>query len=123
MLFGQKLCEGVEKRTDQIMSLAKEYNLVILIKDEVSLVSDGTRTVQILGGNKGLVKGGTGDVIAGILVGFLAKDDPIFSAAAASYLVKQAAERLAEQRGLMFNADDLLNMVPEIFYEITTKKV
>ena len=121
MLFGEEMETDIDKRAEQIWRMAKKHDLTILTKDEISLVSDGVRTVKILGGNEGLVKGTTGDLIAGILVGFMAKDDPLFSACAASYLTKKAAERLAETRGLMFNTDDVVDKVPEIYGEIMNK--
>lgn len=118
MLFGEEMETDIDKRAEQILRLATKHDLTILTKDEISLVSDGNRTVKILGGNEGLVKGTTGDLIAGILVGFMAKDDPLFSACAASYLTKKAAEKLAETRGLMFNTDDVVDKVPEIYGEV-----
>ncbi|EKD52941.1 MAG: Sugar kinase [uncultured bacterium] len=118
MLFGEEMSSNLDERAEQIFRLAKQHNLVILTKDEVSIVSDGKRVVKITGGNEGLVKGCTGDLIAGIIVGFLAKDDGLFASAAASYLTKKAAEKLAEKRGFMFNADDLTDMVPEIYGEV-----
>ena len=121
MLFGEEMKDDLGERAEQIFRLAKEHNLVILTKDDVSMVSDGIRTVRILGGNEGLVKGCTGDLIAGIIVGFLAKDDGLFAAAAASYLTKKAAEKLAVNRGFMFNADDLVDVVPEIYGEIINR--
>ncbi|KKT88657.1 MAG: hypothetical protein UW88_C0009G0025 [Candidatus Collierbacteria bacterium GW2011_GWD2_45_10] len=117
MLFGEEMNNNLDERAEQIFRLAKEHNLVILTKDDVSMVSDGVRVVRVTGGNEGLVKGCTGDLIAGLIVGFLAKDDGLFAAAAASYLTKKAAERLAEKRGFMFNADDLVDMVPEVYGE------
>lgn len=118
MLFGREMESNYDNRAVQVCELAKKYNLTILTKDEVSIASDGMRTVTIAGGNEGLVKGATGDLIAGILVGFLAKDDPLFSACAASYLTKKAAEKLSETRGLMFNSDDVAEKVPEIYGEV-----
>ena len=118
MLFGEEMEEDYGMRAEQIFRLANKYDLVILTKDEISIVSDGKRTVKIFGGNEGLIKGATGDLIAGILVGFMAKDDPLFSACAASYLTKKAAEKLAETRGLMFNTDDVADAVPEIYGEV-----
>jgi len=115
MLFGEKVESDLEKRSDQVLRLANKYNLVVLIKDAISLVSDGERVVMIEGGNDGLVKGGVGDVIAGVTVGFLAMNDPLFSVAASSYLVKKAAERLAETRNIMFNSDDLVDAIPEVY--------
>lgn len=118
MMFGQKVKEDLEERGEQIMSLAKRYNLVILCKDEVSMVSDGRRVVKILGGSDGLMKGGVGDSIAGVLVAFLARDEAVLAVAAASYLIKKAAEKLTEGQGYMFCADDVVDMVPKIYGQI-----
>lgn len=118
MLFGEPMEEDRDKRAEQILRLAKKHKITILTKAEVSMVSDGVRVVEVLGGNDGLVKGATGDAIAGLVAGFLAQDEPVFAAAAASYLIKKAAERLAEKRGLMFNADDLVETVPLVYGEI-----
>lgn len=117
MLFGEKLKPNLDERANQIFDLSKKINLTILSKDEVSIVSDGIRIIKIEGGNDGLIKGGVGDVIAGVTTGFLVRDTSAFACAAASYLVKKAAEKLAETRGLMFNADDLVDMVPVVWGE------
>ncbi len=122
MLFGEKMESDIDNRCEQIFNLAGKHELVILTKDEVSAVSDGKRVIKITGGNDGLIKGGVGDTIAGVIVGFLAKDEPLFSVAAASYLVKKAGEKLADKRGFMFNADDLVDMVPEVYGETVKGK-
>lgn len=117
MLFGEKLKTNLDDRANQIFEMAKKFDLTILSKDEVSIVSDGVRVVKIEGGNDGLVKGGVGDVIAGVIAGFLVKDSSVVACAAASFLVKKAAEKLAETRGFMFDADDLVDMVPVVWGE------
>ena len=117
MMFGEKLKLSFKERTEQVFNLAKKYGLVLLTKDDVSVASDGKEIWAIEGGNEGLVKGGVGDVIAGLTVGFLAKNEPLFSVCAASFLVKKAAEKLADRRGFMFNADDLVEMVPKVYGE------
>lgn len=118
MLFGEKLKDSLSERCDQIFNLSKRYGLVILTKDDVSLVSDGDNVWSISGGNEGLIKGGVGDVIAGLTVGLLAKNESVFAVCAASMLVKKAAERLAQKRGFMFNADDLVDTIPKVFQEL-----
>lgn len=118
MLFGEKLAEDLVDRGEQIGRLAKDNNLVILAKDEISLVSDGERLVSIDGGSDGLIKGGVGDVIAGVTVGFLAKDTAVEALCFASYLVKEAGRNLMVERGLMFNADDLADEIPKIWNKV-----
>lgn len=115
MVFGEKLKSSFDERCEQIFLLAKKYDLVILTKDAVSIASDGKEIFMIKGGNDGLVKGGVGDVIAGLSVGFMAKNTQLFSVCAATLLVKRTAERLALSKGFMFNADDLADSVPETF--------
>ena len=118
MLFGEKQKENLKERAEQVFNLAKKWNLTILTKDDVSIVSDGKEVWRIEKGNSGLVKGGMGDVIAGLTVGLMAKNDPLFAVCAASFLVKKAANKLAAKRGFMFNADDLVDAVPEVYNEI-----
>lgn len=115
MMFGEKLEKNIDDRGEQLYKLSQKFNLTILSKDEVSIVSDGKEIIKIEGGNDGLVKGGVGDTIAGVITGFLVRDDSIFACAAASFLVKKAAEKLAETRGLMFNTDDLVETIPLIY--------
>jgi NAD(P)H-hydrate epimerase len=119
MLFGEKLKENLEERLEQVFYLAKKWNLVILTKDTVSVASDGKELWKIEGGNEGLVKGGVGDVIAGVTIGLMAKNEPLFAACAATFLVKKAAEKLAEKKGFMFNSDDLVDMVPEVYKDFS----
>jgi len=121
MLFGEKLKTKFEDRYKQVFNLAKRYELVILTKSDVSIASDGKETWSIEGGNKGLVKGGVGDVIAGLTVGFMAKNKPLFSVCAASFLVKGAAEKLATKKGFMFNSDDLVEEVTEYYGWLVSK--
>ncbi|HSV95234.1 MAG TPA: ADP/ATP-dependent (S)-NAD(P)H-hydrate dehydratase [Spirochaetia bacterium] len=121
MMFGEKLKEDIEERCKQIYNFAKKYELVILTKDTISIASDGKETWSIEGGNSGLVKGGIGDIIAGLTVGLMAKNERLFSVSAATLLIKKAAERLAETRGFMFNADDLVEIVPEIYGSLMKK--
>lgn len=118
MLFKQKLSVDIEERCNQVGELAKKHNLIILTKDEVSVASDGKNIYKINGGNDGLVKGGIGDVIAGVTLGLLAKNDELFSVCAASLLVKKAAESLADKVGFMFNADDLVDEVPRVYHKM-----
>src|SRR5258706_3879247 len=115
MMFGERLEVDINDRCKQIFGISKKYDLTILSKDEISVVSDGLETIKIEGGNNGLVKGGVRDTIAGVIAGFVVRDRSVFACAAGSYLVKKAAEKLAEKQGLMFNADDLVDMGPIVY--------
>ncbi len=108
-LFG--LDKDMEIGRELVEEKAKMHNCVIVYKGPVSYVSDGVITYEINGGNAGLTKGGTGDTLAGLTVGFLAKNPPLLAAAAASLVVKKTAEILYERVGYNFNADDVAGNV------------
>lgn len=117
MLFGEDLSGDLGKRARRLQELAARLGLIILAKDVVSIAADGNSSVLIRGGNVGLIKGGTGDVLAGLAVGLLAKNEPLLAISAAQYLVKRAADKLAEKVGLMYNADDLAEEVGRVYRE------
>lgn len=103
-----------ENSPANITELAQKYNCIISYKGPTSYVSDGETTYEINGGNAGLTKGGTGDVQAGITVGLLAKNQPLLSAAAASFVIKKTAEYLYEKVGFNYNADDVAENVYQV---------
>lgn len=121
MMFGIDLPSEVPLRAEIILEIAKKHEIVILTKDETSLVTDGNRVVAIGGGSDGLVKGGVGDVTAGLALGFLAKDNPLMSCAYSSYLIKMAGKKLMDERSLMFSAQDLAENIPLAYGEVISR--
>ncbi len=94
---------------------AKKYSCVIVVKRPKSVVCSPIECVEVINGNPGLTKGGTGDVLAGLTVALLAKNDPFLAASAASYITKKAADELYERVGVNYNADDLTDKIPSTF--------
>jgi hydroxyethylthiazole kinase-like uncharacterized protein yjeF len=97
---------------EQVQMFAKEYNCVVLLKGEKDLVSDGTKTVQVSGGNAGMTKGGTGDVLAGLVAALYCKNEAFLSAAAGSFIKKKTGESIAKKVGVYFNSSDLATEIP-----------
>ncbi len=93
---------------------AKNHNCIIVYKNAITEVYSAQDSKLIKGGNNGLVKGGTGDVLAGLSVALAAKNPPFFAVCAASFLVKKAADELYQQVGFAYNADDLAEKIPEV---------
>lgn len=93
---------------------AKKYDCVIVFKNAVTEIFSETDARLVKGGNNGLVKGGTGDVLAGLSLALAAKNPPFFSACAASFVVKKAADELYQKVGFVYNADDLAEKIPEV---------
>src|ERR1035437_5494136 len=57
---------NLEPTLENAQTMAQHFNITILLKGEKDIVSNGSTTVQISGGNAGMTKGGTGDVLAGL---------------------------------------------------------
>jgi len=71
----------------------------------------------IAGGNAGMTKGGTGDVLAGVIAGLYATNDATTAAVVGSFINKRAGDSLYEQVGPYFNASDLVQSVPKVLWE------
>ena len=114
-LFGRDVTSlSLEEKTEVIKEYAKEYNCVILLKAIVDIISDGSETVIIEGGNQGLTKGGSGDILAGLTTSLYTKNDAFTSAVVASFLVKGAADELKIEKGYWYNMINLIEKIPEV---------
>ncbi len=102
------------KIEEQAQIFAREFNCVVLLKGSVDIVSNGKETVQVRGGNAGMTKGGTGDVLAGLVAALYCKNEAFLSACIASYVNKKAGEELYKKVGVYFNASDLLDEIPKV---------
>lgn len=97
---------------DQVKWLAKQYNCFVILKGKQDFVAGGGEFEKVSGGNAGMSKGGTGDVLAGLVGALYAKNDPWVSALSASILNKKAGDDLYEKVGFWFNASDLADQIP-----------
>lgn len=103
---------------ESVKEVAKKYGCTVVAKGPITFVASPNEEFEIRGGNSGLTKGGTGDVQAGLTVGFLAKNEPFLAASAAAYVIKKAAEDLGDKRGIFYNADDIVEKIPEILHKL-----
>ncbi len=84
----------------------------------------GGRTVyKIIGGNAGLTKGGTGDLLAALVAALCAKNPPLLSAAAASLVLKKTAETIYAKRGPFYTTTELMERIPEVFWQMRETKL
>ena len=77
---------------------AKKYGVIVNLKNNVSVISDGEMAYLNINGNAGLAKGGSGDVLSGITLGLVNKNDNILlRVASAAYILGSSAD-LATQK-------------------------
>jgi len=108
----------VKSQRSIVKSMAEKYNCIINSKGPQNIVCSPTECVEIKGGNAGLTKGGVGDVLAGLSVALLAKNEPFLAAASASFIAKAAADELYKKVGTNYNADDLASQIPETLHKL-----
>ncbi len=110
-----------ENLLEDLKRLTSEYScLTIVFKGEHTLIaSGGTITINTTGNNT-LAKGGSGDVLTGIIGGFMAQSCCLESVTAAVYVHSLAADRwAATQTPYSMLASDIIEHVDEVIREIT----
>lgn len=97
---------------------SKRYKCVIVVKGPTTFVYSDDEVIEVNGGNAGLTKGGSGDVMAGLTTALLAKNEPLLAASAAAYITKSAADELYKDVGVNYNSDDLVDMIPKVLNKL-----
>ena len=96
-------CSVKEVLADPV-GMAKEFaarfGVTVLLKNNRSVITDGVRVAVNPTGSPSLAKGGSGDVLSGLLVGTCARGvQPFEAACVASYLLGRAGELVAREMG------------------------
>ena len=117
-LCGRTVAEIIANPIGIAHDFAKKYGVTVVLKTANTVVSNGSSDVYInTTGNSGLSKGGSGDLLAGITVSFVAQGmKPFDAAVAAVYLHGLGADIVAEKtsmRGML--PSDVLNYLPKLF--------
>jgi NAD(P)H-hydrate epimerase len=103
---------------EKVRMFAQKFGCIVLLKGDKDVASDGTQTRMIEGGNPGMTKGGTGDVLAGLIAALACKNDPVLATIAGSFINKKAGDELFTKVGPFFNATDLANQIPVTMKEL-----
>ena len=104
---------GLDGSPEHVRAMAEKWKCTILKKGMADVISDGKDIMLVTGGNAGMTKGGTGDVLAGLLCALYAKNDVMAAAVAASRANKKAGELLFKEKGYAYCASDLAEKLPE----------
>lgn len=115
-----KLRQSNAKEKAEILQGNLRYFLqndnVLLVKGPTDIILSRNKIAFNRTGNQGMTKAGTGDVLAGLTVGFLAKTGDLFkSAVAASYINGYVGDLLLKKKkGYTFIASDLIEDLDKI---------
>ncbi len=120
-----RLCkQSVEEILSKGFTAAKEfaarYKVNVLLKNALSVIENGENTYVNERGTSGQAKGGTGDVLAGVIAGLCASGKTTFDGACAgAYIVGLAAELAGEKISeYSLTATDLISYLGGAFLHV-----
>ena len=121
---GEDKGEGETKgRIDICREWAKKLSITIVLKGAPTIISDANGNVYINPtGNSGLAKGGSGDVLTGMIAGFIAQGaSPLIAACIGVYLHGYAADlAVKDKTEYSLVATDLIKTLPKAIQKIAT---
>ncbi|MEO0075459.1 MAG: NAD(P)H-hydrate dehydratase, partial [candidate division WOR-3 bacterium] len=123
-LFGIKTSIVNQNRIEICRKYAQNFSLHIVLKGTPTVIGTPTGNIYINPtGNSGLAKGGSGDVLTGMIAGFLAQGvKPEIAACLGVYLHGLSAD-IAVKKKTEYSllATDLIKTLPQAISEILTK--
>jgi NAD(P)H-hydrate epimerase len=118
-LFGEHQNQNERIKTAQIK--AKQYNIVIVLKDYHTTIANATEAYINTTGNAGLAKGGSGDALTGIIIAFLAQGYAAFDAARLGVYIHGIAADIALDQQSMESMliTDVIDCLGKAFKQIS----
>lgn len=119
----KRLCEFDEQ--DDLLEVAKKFALfhhvVLVLKGPHTIITNGYESYRVNVGNGAMATGGMGDVLAGIIVSFLAQGYKALHAALLGVYVHGYTGDLIARNHYTVVPSQLIEMVPQVMDEIIKK--
>jgi len=108
-------CKGTDRLEDAVR-VARELGVTVALKGHRTVITDGVDTYINETGNPGMAVGGSGDILAGMIVGLIGQGlPPIYGAAIASWLHGAAGDECASRMGQYgMIPSDMLTVIPRL---------
>lgn len=101
-----------------VEQFALQHGVIVVLKGATTIVSDGKTTYYNLTGNTSLAKAGSGDVLSGIIGGFLAQGvKPLDACLLGIYVHGIASEKYHSKEGTML-VSELVDLIPHAIEEV-----
>ena len=114
-LFGESIENDPNTRLSTCEKFAKKHSLTILLKGQEDIITNGDISYTNSTSTPCMTVGGTGDVLSGLVAGFLSRNKNVIeSASAATFVNGSAGELLQNEVGNHILASDLISKLPTI---------
>ncbi len=107
---------GFTATPEHAKQAAKAFKCIIVLKGAVDAITDGVNIYKNFTGNEGMTKGGTGDVLAGLITGLASTNSLLDSALAGVFANGLAGDLLYCEKGTNYDAEDLLEILPHAIH-------
>ena len=110
----------LENRVEVAVDFAKENSVVVVLKGKNTIATDGESVFVNPTGNSGMAKGGSGDVLSGIIASFMAQGLSTLDASVVGVYIHGLSGDLAadELSKTSMLPSDIIKYLPQIFKAI-----
>lgn len=108
-------CQPTAKNAQK---MAKKYGCIIVLKGRYDYISDGKELWENKTGNVDMTKGGSGDVVAGLISSLATKNDLLLAAQAGIHLAGLVGDSLYKKSGTFYNAEDLIGELRKVWSKL-----
>jgi NAD(P)H-hydrate epimerase len=108
-----------EKPLEYIKKCIKQYHCEIVLKGPATIYATNDKIIYLNQGTPALAKAGSGDVLAGILLTYVARDLPIEQGILLHMLAAQEASKTKHMESVL--ATDIIENIPKV-YQMCTKE-
>ena len=110
-----------KRRFDIAAKFAENYNVTVVLKDSNTVISTPKRELFVnRNGNSGLAKGGSGDVLAGMIASFLAQGVSTLSAAISGVFIHAEAGDITKKAMTAYSMlpSDVIDSIPFVMKDL-----
>lgn len=108
-----------DDRVRIIKEFSFKYKVITILKDNSTLISDGKHIYLNVNGNSNLSKGGSGDILSGLLLGVVNDNNLLKSCAFGSYILGRSSDILKEYKeGFEVVGQNIIDTILKAYKEV-----
>jgi NAD(P)H-hydrate epimerase len=96
----------------------QNFESTVVLKSSFDIIFNSKDIKMNITGNPGMTKGGTGDILCGIIGAIYANNDAFLSACSGTYLNGYCGDKLLESRGYYYSSLDIVETLPYVLKEL-----